>query len=201
MPLDDESFDEVREWSGEHIFDTTVKYFHGALTSAEYRTCRRALATNPLITESGRACFVIGYGSQPRSTYRLVSRHNDVDLIWTGPCIPLFLWPFSLLAACQSGLLRIRGPKAVSVALHLLSYIGMVELLWCSSTFADDVIRHVRRMRWRAEPGTVVGKDPTYFLFGVERENPTYETRIVGWSSFGPRCPSELQAVPLAVAG
>lgn len=201
MPLRDESLDDVRQWTGAHVFDTTVKYFSGALTATEYRQCRHALATTALIAEPAHTCFVFGYGSQTRYAYGVVSGHNDIELLWTGPCLPLLLWPLSVPVACQSGLLRINDATAVRVALQLLSYRGMVELLWCSSSLAQDVQRHVRRNRWRARPGNVVGRDPTYFLFGVERDHPTYATGIVGWSSFGPKCPSELQAIPLGLAG
>lgn len=204
MPVEEESLEEVRGWvpSGAHVFETTVKHFSGALTVAEYRACLDALATTPLLTDSGSTCVVFGYGSQSRATYDDVTSHEGVELLWTGPCLPLILSPLSHLMACQCGLLKISDATAVRPVLDQLSYMGMVEVLWCSSSLADEVVRYVRRKRRRAKPGTVVGKDPTYFLFGVERENQTYETGIVGWSSFGPECPSELRAIlPIEVAG
>ena len=195
MPLKEQLLDEVRQRPWPHVFQSTGKYFQGALTAAEYRACRRALATAPQLTESGRVCLVFGYGSQPRLTYARVSEHKHVELLWASPCLPLILWPLSLVTACQGGLLRVSHPSAARVALHLLSYFGMVELMYFSADLLDDVARHVWRRRWRARPAVVVGTDPTYFLFGVERGDPDYETRIGGWASFGPECPPNLRAI------
>ena len=71
----------------------------------------------------------------------------------------------------------------------------MVEVLSFSSNIADQVARHVKRRRWEARPSEIVGNDPTYFLFGVEHDHPYYETGIIGWCSFGPDCPAEVQTI------
>ena len=143
--------------------------------------------------ESGRTCLVFGHGSQPPYLYEDLSKHKDIELFWTGPFIPRLFWPLSLVVSCQSGLLRVNSSGAARVALHTLSYRGMVEVLSFSSNIANQVAQHVRRRRWRARPGEIVGRDPTYFLFGVERDHPSAETGIIGWCSFGPDCPPELR--------
>lgn len=130
-----------------------------------------------------------GYGSQPRCVYEMLSKHNDIEVLWTGPCLPLLFWPVSLVVACQSGLLSVRSPEAARIAMHLLSFRGIVEILSYSSNITDQVVQYVRRRRWRGWSGEIVGNDPTYVLFGVERDNPHFETGIVGWCSYGPDCP------------
>ncbi len=193
MPLEEYSLEEVRHWSGSHVFSSTTKFFEGELSTAEYRAFRRSLGTGPFGVETGRTCLVFGHGGQPRHVYDILSTHNDIEVLWNGLFLPLLLWPLSLVVSCQSGLLRVNRSGAARVALHLLSYRGMVEVLSFSSNIADQVARHVRRRRWRARPAEIVGSDPTYFLFGVERDHPHVETGIMGWCSFGPDCPIELR--------
>ena len=195
MPLEEIPLEEARDWSGPHVFSATIKFFEGTLSAAEYRYFRSILRTAPFGVESGRTCLVFGYGSQPRHVYEILSTHNDIEVLWNGLFLPLLFWPLSLIVSCQGGLLRANRSGAARVALHLLSYRGMVEVLSFSSNIADQVAQHVRRRRWRARPGEIVGRDPTYFLFGVERDHPSAETGIVGWCSFGPDCPPELQTI------
>ncbi len=202
MPLEEYSLEEVRHWSGSHVFSSTTKFFEGELSTAEYRAFRRSLGTGPFGVETGRTCLVFGHGGQPRHVYDILSTHNDIEVLWNGLFLPLLLWPLSLVVSCQGGLLRANRSEAARVALHLLSYRGMVEVLSFSSNVADRVAQHVRRRRWRARPGEIVGNDPTYFLFGVERDHPSAGAGIIGWCSFGPDCPLELQRIAASfVAG
>lgn len=194
MPFEEVPLEEVREWSGPLVFSSTIKFFEGELSAAEYRYFRSILRTAPFGVEAGRTCLVFGHGSQPRYLYEDISKHKDIELFWTGPCIPRLFWPLSLVVSCQSGLLRVNSSGAARVALHLLSYRGMADVLSFSSNIADQVAQNARQRRWRARPGEIVGNDPTYFLFGVERDHPHCETGIVAWCSFGPDCPAELQA-------
>lgn len=192
MPFEECSLDEVRQRSGSHVFGSTVKYFDGELSLAEYREFRSSLATNSFGIGSDRTCLIFGYGSQPRHVYEVLSRHNDIKVLWTGTCCSLLLLPFSLTAVTQSGLLLIKSPDAARIAFHLLSYMGPAEVLSFSSNIIDEVTRHVKRIRlwgFRAWPEEIVGNDPSYFLFGVERNHPQSEMGITGWCSYGPDCP------------
>lgn len=198
MPLEEIPLEEARDWSGPHVFSATIKFFEGTLSAAEYRYFRSLLRTAPFGVESGRTCLVFGYGSQPRHVYKVLSTHDNIDVLWSGTCCSLLLLPLSLGVACQSGLLRANHCTAARVALHLLSYRGPVEVLSFSSNITDQVVRHVRRQRWwgfRGWPEEIVGNDPTYFLFNVERDNPHVETGIQALCSFGPDCPPELQTI------
>lgn len=194
MPLEEVSLEEARDWSGPIVFSSTIKFFEGELSAAEYRLFRCLLRTAPFGVESGRTCFVFWYGSQPPHVYKVLSTHSDIEVLWNGPCLPLLLWPLSLVFSCQSGLLRANRSEAARVALHLLSNRGMVEVWSFSSNIGDEVAEHVRRRRWRARPAEIVGSDPTYFLFSVERDHPYIETGIQAFCSFGADCPAELQS-------
>ena len=203
MPLEEERLDVVRaEWQPGTIYTSTVKYFEGELSGPEYRAARRVLATSLFAAENDRTCLLLGYGSQPYRTYALLSSHPDVEVLWDGPFLPRPLWPLTLFVACHGGLLLVKCSAAVKPALHVLSYRAMVELFSFSSDLTNDVRQHVQRRRWRSRIGPIIGNDPTYFSFGVERDHPHSETGIYAWCSFGSECPAQLQALPsIGVAG
>ena len=198
MPLEAESLDVVRaEWQPGTIYTSTVRYFEGDLTGPEYRATRRVLATSSLTAENGRTCLLFGYGSQPRHTYELLAPHSDIEVLWDGPFLPRPLWPLTLVVSCHGGLLLVNRSAAVKAALHVLSYRASVELFSFSSNLTNDVREHVLCRRWRSNIGPIIGNDPAYFSFSIERDHPGSETGIYATCSFGSECPAELQAVSL----
>ena len=58
---------------------------------------------------------------------------------------------------------------------------------------SDQLISHVRRNRWRSQPGEVAAKDSNYFCFGFDGDyayDP--EGRLYAWCAVGSRCSPEL---------
>ena len=181
---------------GSHVLSSTINYFHGYLNTGEYRTVRRRLRDLQATADNGRTCIIFSYGGHCPREYEAHAMKGDVELLWQAPALPLPFWPLALIVASHNCLLRIKHSKATALPLHHLSYLGLVELFSFSNNLLDDLLRHVRRRRWRSKPGTVLGDDPSYFMFGVERGNPCCESGIVAFSSFGPNCPAELRSIP-----
>ncbi len=69
----------------------------------------------------------------------------------------------------------------------------MVEFYSFSSELLPEVIAYVKANKRKSRIGSIVGKDPSYFSFGVDGDY-SGETMFYTWCSFGKESPIHFPA-------
>ena len=69
----------------------------------------------------------------------------------------------------------------------------MVELISVPAATGEELIRYVRRNRWRSQPGEIAAKDCNYFCFGFDGDYAyDSEGSLMTWCAVGNRCSPDL---------
>ena len=175
-----------------HILGTTARYYEGESGTELVEQSVVDLARKPAFLGGDRCCVVYGYGSVARRVYKRLEREvPGILVLYDAPCVPLVLLPLALVARAHSGLIRIVNPGAAAVVFSSLTNLAMAELYSFRVSLLPSVLEHVRRKRWRANPGRVIGDDPTYFCLGTDGDNPDSKTGSYTWCSHGSECPMD----------
>jgi len=173
-----------------YILEQTVSYFEGA---ADKSTLDQITVAVGRVRLPERMTWVIyGYGSSPRARYIALADRPGVDVLWSAPIVPWWLYPITMIAAAYGGLVHVREASYLRNVFLTLSELAMVEAYLVSESIVPDLVQYVRLHRWRSFIGQVAGKEPGYFCLGVDGDNTDTPTGYLGWVSYGARCPAAL---------
>ncbi len=120
-------------------------------------------------------------------------RLEGVDVLWSGPYMPRWLYPLSLIAASHGGLLMISNPERMVSCIDRLSDRAMFALYLVSRTEVAAIADLVNWDKWRSSLGPIVSKDPRHFCLGADGDSPSSPTGIHAWVSYGRECEEKLK--------
>ena len=179
------------------IYENTSEYWEGSVTGQYTAEVCSRIAASPELLNTDRVCVIYGYGSQSTSTYRDLAKDRNLRILWEDNFGPWWMGPLLWVAASRGGFIQVLDSESVCSSFTKLTNSAMVEIYSFSSEFLDEVKRYVAANRWKSLIGTVIGRDESYFCYGVNGDD---EGGPQGWVSFGATCPENLKRVPLKVA-
>jgi hypothetical protein len=170
---------------------TTQAFYAGILREDQVRSMSQSICANlPMGHDS--LCAVFGYGNQPTSTYKWLSRLPGVEVPWDRNFGPWWLAPLLWIAASRGGLVIVEARDKVAPVLDALGRLAMLELFSCSRHLRDEMTRHVQEHTWRSHPGLVASTDDDYFAFGFDGDSDDPDGGIYTWCAVGNGCPRDL---------
>lgn len=187
---------ELAKYSSDHqgnSFSVTHNYFEGKLrgTDIQQIISRLSVAENAL--NDLRICVLFGYGSHPQKTYSTLQAKDGVEIIWSGPFLPWWAYPFTLIVASHGGLIAVKERVYLPEVFLRLSTLAMVELYSCQASLLDAIREHVLTHKWRSRIGPLVHRDESHFCFGVDGDTLSSEKfGFETWCSYGKNCPEDL---------
>jgi hypothetical protein len=138
-------------------------------------------------------CAIFGYGAKTKSTYSEIDKLPGAEVVWLGNFGPWWLSPLLWIAASKGGLVKVKTRDQITTILKELGSLAMVELISCPAAMSDELIAHVRRRRWRSQPGEVAAKHSNYFCYGFDGDYAyDSEGRIWTWCAVGSHCSPDI---------
>lgn len=166
--------------------------FDQDVTKDQLKNILDLISTEGVVSED-RFCFLHGHGSHTRDEIWAVGEIDGVDLIWTGPCLPWYLYPLSFIAACQGGLFSLNKPGAIKQSALLLSDLAYVNFYSVDSGLRNEIVNYIKKKKWKAFPERLLlSKDPTFFQLGVDGDSSNSDTGIFAYCRCGPNAPKAL---------
>ncbi|WP_282611349.1 hypothetical protein [Pelagibius sp. Alg239-R121] len=135
-------------------------------------------------------CYVLGMGSQPKSTYTELRHETGLDLIWSKSVLPDLFKPLSVFIASYAGLLKVleseKLPSVVKKLCHM-SMAGVYIIDHSEEQYFLDRVMHYPQCK---EMDFGIKRDDRYFLYLVDADNAESSTGVYEVVSYGKRASS-----------
>ena len=172
-----------------HVLDETIAYFEGPIDPGGLGPVAAALCQAHV--PDGMTWVLCGYGSSPRARYADLAGRPGVEVLWSAPILPWWMYPLALVAAAHGGLAHVKDATELPAAIETLATLAMVEAYLVPGSQVPDLVRYVQH-RWRSFIGKVAETDPRYFCLGCDGDSSGPPTGCLAWISYGARCPAEI---------
>ncbi len=143
---------------------------------------------------SGRVCYVVGMGKQPRSAYISLQRRTGIQVVFFRSVLPRYARLLRYIVASEEGLIRIDDPENLPDVFLGLMELSMVGAYCMARTCETDFIRSVyvdhRSGHRYLDFGLKI--DPGYLCYIVDADNVESSTGIVEIISYGVDVPDDL---------
>lgn len=122
-----------------------------------------------------RNCYIYGYGSQSKSTYKKLEQNSDgkYDLKWYGYNGPKKFKLLSHITASCSGLLCIKETSCISHIIEILSNLAMVGIFSISKEFSTEFENLIlnNKEELKEMPDDFIKKDKSFFYYIIDGDS------------------------------
>jgi len=133
----------------------------------------------------GCACYVLGMGAQPKSTYAELRKESGIEVIWSKSILSGPSKLLSILVASHAGLIKISESEKLPSVVKKLCHLSMAGIYIFDQSMEQDFVDRVIRNPLPKEFDFEIKEDSGYFFYMVDADNAESSTGIYEIVSYG----------------
>lgn len=130
-------------------------------------------------------CYVLGMGGQSKATYDHLKKESGVELIWDRSILSGPLRVLSFFIASHAGLVKVLDADMLPSVVKKVCHLSMAGVYIFDKSMEQEFVANVIKNPLPEEFDFGVKKDPGYFFYIVDADNPESSTGIFEIVSYG----------------
>ena len=153
--------------------------------SLDFLNHKLALIASALDDNRQYACYFVGMGGLPKSSYLKLKYNFNVSVVWNESLLPRYLRFLDCIVASHAGLLKVSNPMCITDLFPIMIDQTMAGIYVFPKSYEAEFIELVKKNPLPENIDFGIKKFKDYFFYIVDADNVESSTGVYEIISYG----------------